>query len=78
MSTTYDRSALHAAAARRGDTNANRVAARLSCGRETAYRLWRGEGRPSAELAAAVQRVYRVPLAKLLVRRAEQVTEPAA
>jgi hypothetical protein len=79
MPTTYDRTALREAASRRGDINANRVARTLGCGRETAYRLWRGQGRPSAPLAAEVQRAYRVPLQKLLVvRRDEQTTEPAA
>lgn len=78
MSAMYDRTALIEVATRMGDHNANRVAQRLRCGRETAYRLWRGQGRPSAELAADVEREYRVPLGLLLVRRAEQITEPAA
>lgn len=67
VSTTYDRTALREAAVRRGDENANQVAARLGCGRETAYRLWRGTGAPSAALAAAVLATYYVLPADLLV-----------
>jgi hypothetical protein len=62
----YDRTTLRAAAERRGDTNSNRVAVRLRIPRMTAHRLWNGTAAPSAEVAAAVQREYRVKVADLL------------
>ena len=63
----YDRTALRAAAAKRGDKNANRVAARLGIPRTTAYRLWDGTAAPSAEVANAVQTAYCLTVADLLV-----------
>jgi transcriptional regulator with XRE-family HTH domain len=69
----YDRTALREAAARRGDTNSNRVAIRLGVGRMTAHRLWNGTAAPSAAVAAAVHRAYKVPTKALLIE-----LEPAA
>lgn len=63
----YDRTALRAAAERKGDTNANRLATRLGVGRMTAHRLWNGTAAPSGQVAAAVHRVYRVKPADLLI-----------
>lgn len=56
----YDRTTLRTAAARRGDTNSNRVAVRLGIPRTTAFRLWKGTAVPSAAVAEAVRRTYRV------------------
>lgn len=67
----YDRTILRAAAAKRGDTNANRVAVRLGIGRMTAHRLWHGTATPNGETAAAVHRIYRVRPDDLLVPAAD-------
>lgn len=74
----YDRTALHKAAARCGDMNANQVADRLGIARTTAYRLWDGTAAPSAAVAAAVQLKYCVPTADLLILKQDSPAEVSA
>lgn len=54
----YDRAALRAAAAERGDRGFLQVQIRLGVSRATAHRLWTGHGEPKARTVAAVHREY--------------------
>ena len=63
----YDRSKLIAAAKEQGDDTSPKVARRLACPRNTAWRLWHGRVAPSAALAAAVQEHYGLTAGDLLI-----------
>ncbi|MGC5343685.1 XRE family transcriptional regulator [Streptomyces sp. DT171] len=62
----YDRKALRAAAAVRGDAHFEQVATRLGVARATAWRLWTGKGAPSARTAAAIHREYGLGTGELI------------
>lgn len=62
----YDRSKLIAAATEQGDDTSPKMARRLGCPRNTAWRLWNGRVAPSAALAAAVQEQYGVSAGDLI------------
>ncbi|MFF9262032.1 MULTISPECIES: XRE family transcriptional regulator [Streptomyces] len=62
----YDRTALLDAARTRGDIRPAHIARRLAVPRNTAWRLWHGQGAPSAALAARVEATYGVTAAQLI------------
>lgn len=72
----YDRSKLHDAVLRKGDTtrsgriNTAAVARRLDLAPGTAWRLVVGRGEPSSPVVAAVERHYGVTANDLLIKRA--------
>ncbi|MDX3214536.1 XRE family transcriptional regulator [Streptomyces sp. ME02-6991-2B] len=72
MPTRYDRTALRTLATAHGHQRPDHLARALGLGRMTAWRLWTGTGRPSAETAAAVQAAYGIPAAALLIPEAQQ------
>ncbi|WP_399087969.1 XRE family transcriptional regulator [Streptomyces sp. BBFR2] len=66
----YDRATFIAAARELGDASPSDTARRMKVARTTAWRLWRGNGAPSAALAAAVEQHYGVSTHHLVKRTA--------
>lgn len=66
----YDRTKLRAAAGRKGIEGFEGLGSALGLSRATAYRLWRGIGKPAADTAAAVQREYGLGAAELIEQAA--------
>ncbi|MES9554816.1 MULTISPECIES: XRE family transcriptional regulator [unclassified Streptomyces] len=66
----YDRRTLLSAAHGRGDEHYEQMGHRLGISRATAWRLWNGRGKPSADTAAAVQREYGLGAGQLIEQAA--------
>lgn len=74
MPIQYDRTLLRKIAITKGHYRPADVARELGLGQMTAWRLWKGQGKPGPETVAAVETAYGIPATALLI----PVTEQAA